>query len=106
MATPAVHHRHRHAARRGLVLGLIAALVVGGAAVVINRTAVNGGSQTSRPDLQRVIDGLVTGWSRITPGVTAYVAGPDGVWSGSAGIAAPGVPMMMTRRCGHTSRAS
>jgi CubicO group peptidase (beta-lactamase class C family) len=40
-----------------------------------------------------VIDGLVTGSGRIAPGVTAYVAGPRGVWAGSAGIATIGAPM-------------
>jgi len=43
--------------------------------------------------VRRVIDGLVTGSGRIAPGVTAYVAGPHGVWVGSAGIATIGTAM-------------
>jgi D-alanyl-D-alanine carboxypeptidase len=96
MATPAAHRHHRHAiSRRGRLvwLGLVAALLAGGLAVLIARTASTGGPQNSRPSLQRVIDGLVTGPGRIAPGVTAYVAGPRGVWVGSAGIAVIGTPM-------------
>jgi D-alanyl-D-alanine carboxypeptidase len=83
----------------GLVwLVLLAVLLVCGVGAPIARSAFTGRSQNSRPDLQRVLDGLVSGWSRITPGVTAYVVGPQGVWSGSAGIAAPGVPMAPNAR--------
>jgi hypothetical protein len=54
----------------------------------------------TRPDLQRIIDRLVTGRDRIAPGVTAYVAGPHGTWTGSAGVAdvATGEPMRPTAR--------
>jgi D-alanyl-D-alanine carboxypeptidase len=41
----------------------------------------------ARPDLQRILDGLVTGSGRVAPGVTAYVAGPHGIWVGAAGLA-------------------
>ena len=41
----------------------------------------------SRPDLQAVLDELVTGPHRIAPGATAYVSGPRGTWLGSAGVA-------------------
>jgi D-alanyl-D-alanine carboxypeptidase len=37
--------------------------------------------------LQHVLDGAVTGPSRLAPGATAYVAGPRGSWSGAAGVA-------------------
>jgi D-alanyl-D-alanine carboxypeptidase len=40
-----------------------------------------------RPELQRVLDGLVTGPARVAPGATAYVSGPRGTWVGSAGTA-------------------
>jgi len=96
MATPAVHHRHRHATcRRGWLvwLGLVAAVLAGALALLIDRTVVGGGLQSSRPDLQRVIDALVARPGRIAPGVTAYVAGPEGVWVGSAGIATIGTAM-------------
>ena len=101
MATPAVHHRHRHAAhQRGRIvwLGLVAILLAGGLAVLIDRTASSGGPQNSRPTLQRVIDGLVTGPGRIAPGVTAYLAGPRGVWVGSAGNATIDTPMRPAAR--------
>ena len=49
--------------------------------------ALGGGTTTSRPDFQRILDGLVSGPSRVAPGATAYVFGPHGTWVGSAGIA-------------------
>lgn len=50
---------------------------------------------SARPDLQRVLDGLVRGPHRVAPGATAYVVGPHGTWSGAAGVAvaATGVRM-------------
>jgi D-alanyl-D-alanine carboxypeptidase len=44
-------------------------------------------SQTSRPKLQRILDGVVAGPSKLAPGVTAYVLGPHGSWLGAAGVA-------------------
>ncbi len=96
MATPAVHHRHWHATyQRGRLvwLGLVAVLLAGGLALLIDRTVSSGGPQNSPPGPQRLIDGLVTGSGRVAPGVTAYVAGPRGVWVGSAGIATIGTSM-------------
>lgn len=96
MATRTAHRRHRHAIdRRGWLvwLGLAVAVLLGGLAVLIAGSASDGNHQSSRPDLQRVIDGLVTGPRRIAPGVTAYVAGPRGVWVGAAGIARIDTPM-------------
>jgi D-alanyl-D-alanine carboxypeptidase len=40
-----------------------------------------------RPELQRILDSLVTGHGRIAPGAAAYVRGPKGTWIGSAGLA-------------------
>jgi D-alanyl-D-alanine carboxypeptidase len=37
--------------------------------------------------LQRLLDEVVRGPDRIAPGVTAYVATPEGSWSGAAGVA-------------------
>jgi len=45
------------------------------------------GGARQRPELQKVLDGLVTGPSKAAPGATAYVAGPHGTWSGAAGLA-------------------
>lgn len=58
--------------------------------------------------LQRVLDEAVSGSGRLSrrlsPGATAYVAGPDGSWSGAAGVANVGkAPSSRTRR---TPRAS
>ena len=87
--------RHRRAGSLRWVAWLVlaVALLAGGLVVLVDRDAFTGRSQTQRPDFQRVLDGLVSGWSRMTPGVTAYVAGPRGVWTGSAGVAAPAVAM-------------
>ena len=41
----------------------------------------------SRPGLQRILDGAVAGPSTLAPGATAYVSGPQGSWSGAAGVA-------------------
>ena len=93
---PSFSHRPvRYPPGRLVSVVLLAVLVVCGLGALLGRSAFTGGShpQSARPDLQRVLDGMVSSWSKITPGVTAYVAGPHGVWTGSAGIAAPGAPM-------------
>jgi D-alanyl-D-alanine carboxypeptidase len=41
----------------------------------------------ARPELQRILDALVTGPDRIAPGATAYVRTPTWTWRGSAGLA-------------------
>src|SRR5690348_16722833 len=43
------------------------------------------GGSAARPDLQRQLEALVAGG--YAPGVTAYVDGPHGSWSGAAGFA-------------------
>ncbi len=40
-----------------------------------------------RPELQRMLDDVVTGRDRLAPGATAFVSGPRGTWVGSAGVA-------------------
>jgi D-alanyl-D-alanine carboxypeptidase len=67
-----------------LVAGLVAAAAIG---VVVDRTVRSRATPAARPELQRILDGLVTGPHRIAPGVTAYVSGPHGTWLGSAGVA-------------------
>lgn len=72
--------RPRLAAALALAAGvLIAAVLIAG----------RGGSSqpAARPDLQRIIDRLVSGRDRVAPGVTAYVSGPQGTWAGAAGLA-------------------
>jgi D-alanyl-D-alanine carboxypeptidase len=73
--------------------GLVVVLVAGGLAALIDRTAFSGGSENPSTLVQQTLDGLVAGPGRVTMGATAYVAGPRGVWTGSAGIAQPGEPM-------------
>lgn len=102
MATPAVHYPHRRSTgrrrwipRRGLIAVVMVSAVaaLAGVAVFARHAPLNRGTETARTGPQRVIDGLVTGPGRIAPGVTAYVAGPHGMWVGAAGLAAIGVPM-------------
>lgn len=83
-----VHWPHRR------VLWLLSVLVAAaGIAVGINLAFFSGGVQPSRPALQQILDRLVR--SGVAPGVTAYVVGPQGSWTGSAGIAdvKTGAPM-------------
>jgi CubicO group peptidase (beta-lactamase class C family) len=62
-------------------------IVAAGIAVASDRKVFSQGAQASRPDLQRILDGLVTGPGRVAPGVTAYVSGPHSTWLGSTGVA-------------------
>jgi D-alanyl-D-alanine carboxypeptidase len=73
---------------------LVAAmLLLAGVVVVIDRIVLRPDAPAPatgfmvRPDLASIIDGLVIGSARTSPGATAYVSGPDGAWSGSAGVA-------------------
>lgn len=80
---PLRHHMHwPHRWVVWLSAGLVAAA---GVAVGIDRAYFAGGAQPSRPALQQILDRLVR--SGAVPGATAYVVGPQGAWSGSAGIA-------------------
>jgi D-alanyl-D-alanine carboxypeptidase len=47
----------------------------------------DGAKPTGRPELQRILDDVVTGRHRLAPGATAFVSGPRGTWLGSAGVA-------------------
>jgi D-alanyl-D-alanine carboxypeptidase len=67
-----------------LLGGLILAAV---AAVAVDRLAFPDEKQSARPELQSILNGLALGPSRIAPGTTAYVSGPQGTWLGSAGVA-------------------
>jgi D-alanyl-D-alanine carboxypeptidase len=65
--------------------------------VVVSVAAVGIGIAVERPtaprpsaaraDLQQILERLVTGPGRVAPGVTAFVSGPHGSWSGAAGVA-------------------
>ena len=78
--------RRLHWPRRG-VLWLLAGLVAAaGIALGVERTLF-AGRETRSEFMQRTLDGLVTGSSRLAPGATAYVSGPHGTWAGSTGVA-------------------
>jgi D-alanyl-D-alanine carboxypeptidase len=70
-----------------VVLLVVGLLVVAAVGVVVDRTVGSQPTPVARPELQQILDGLVTGPGRIAPGVTAYVSGPHGGWLGSAGVA-------------------
>jgi CubicO group peptidase (beta-lactamase class C family) len=84
---------------RRLVVALVAAAAIVVAAVgimvAIDRAFFSQRAQvcasparrTSRPAMQRILEGVVGGPSELAPGATAYVSGPDGNWLGAAGVA-------------------
>jgi D-alanyl-D-alanine carboxypeptidase len=74
--------------RRVRPLSLIAALAVAAVAAVavVVPTLRPTATEATRPELQGILDALVTGRDRIAPGVSAYVSGPHGTWVGSAGL--------------------
>jgi D-alanyl-D-alanine carboxypeptidase len=72
---------------RRLVLSLVALVIVAALAALVWRETSSRRAARPRPELQRILDGIVQGKDRIAPGAAAYVAGPGGVWRGSAGLA-------------------
>jgi D-alanyl-D-alanine carboxypeptidase len=59
-----------------------------GLAVLAIAAGCGGGATTApRPDLQKTLNALVTGKTRVAPGAVAYVSGPKGTWIGTAGWA-------------------
>jgi D-alanyl-D-alanine carboxypeptidase len=83
-AQPLHHVRWPHRRLLLLVAGLVAAA---GIAVGVDWLFFSGSREASRPDLQRSLDGLVSGAQRAAPGASAYVVSLDGSWAGAAGIA-------------------
>jgi D-alanyl-D-alanine carboxypeptidase len=78
---------HAVAGRRGLVVwAVVASVVAVGIGIAVERAAAPRPS-ASRPVLQQILERLVTGPGRVAPGVTAFVSGPQGIWSGAAGVA-------------------
>jgi D-alanyl-D-alanine carboxypeptidase len=55
--------------------------------MVLLLAGCGGSAQSERPGFQRTLEALVTGPQRLAPGATAFVSGPHGTWSGSAGWA-------------------
>ena len=78
--------RARPAPSRRLLL-VIAALFLGVAILGAPSGAAEGRAVVANPEFQRILNGLVSGRGRIAPGVTAYVSGPHGTWTGAAGVA-------------------
>lgn len=88
---------HRWARRLAVALGTAAAIAVAvvGIMVAIDRAFFSDQAQvcppratrTSHPALQRILDGVVGGPSKLAPGATAYASGPHGSWLGAAGVA-------------------
>jgi D-alanyl-D-alanine carboxypeptidase len=76
-------------------VGLAAVLADG-----VDRAFFSDEPQAARPELQRILDGLVSGPATLAPGATAYVSGPNGTWSDGAGVAAtnPVEPMPVDAR--------
>jgi D-alanyl-D-alanine carboxypeptidase len=64
---------------------MLVAAALGSLAIAL--AACGGSAQQARPDLQHTLDALVIGPHRVAPGATAFVQGPNGTWSGSAGWA-------------------
>jgi D-alanyl-D-alanine carboxypeptidase len=83
----AVWEEVRRRPRRLLLFASLGLALAAAIAFGADRVFLRDGSQVSRPDLQRVVDGVVSGPTAIAPGATAYVSGPGGRWLGAAGIA-------------------
>jgi D-alanyl-D-alanine carboxypeptidase len=84
--------------RLRLRTALAVLVVLGAAAAALGVVAVLRAPDgpDGRPELQRVLDRLVTGDTRVAPGATAFVSGPHGTWAGTAGVAdinRPSVPI-------------
>jgi D-alanyl-D-alanine carboxypeptidase len=71
--------------------------VLAAVAIILLLAGCGGSAQSGHPGLQRTLDSLVTGPERLAPGVTAFVSGPHGTWSGSAGWADVTKQVRMTR---------
>ena len=101
MSTEAQPLPHRVRWPRQRLFGVLLAVAVTAAiAFGVDRAFLSDESQAARPELQRILDGLVSGPAKLAPGATAYVSGPNGMWSGAAGVAATstGRPMPVDAR--------
>ena len=77
MSTDAQPVAHRVRWPHGRLLWVL--LAVGLAAVLadgVDRAFFSDEPQAARPELQRILDGLVSGPATLAPGATAYVSGP------------------------------
>ena len=91
------HWRHRWVLRLVVALVAAAGILVAAAGIMVavdraffseeTQVCVPQTTQTSRPKLQRILDGVVGGPSKLAPGATAYVSWPHGSWLGAAGVA-------------------
>jgi D-alanyl-D-alanine carboxypeptidase len=76
----------RRAGRLRVLLPVAVAVMLSVAVVAGWWLRSDGAEQTGRPDLQRILDDVVTGRERLAPDATAFVSGPRGTWLGSAGV--------------------
>ena len=74
-----------HVWHRWFLWALVGMAAAAGIAVVVDRAFFRGASEPARPALQQTLDRLVQ--AGVAPGVTAFVVGPRGTWSGSSGTA-------------------
>jgi D-alanyl-D-alanine carboxypeptidase len=65
---------------------VVTAVAVAAVGVAVALRGADDGPEP-RPELQQLVDRLVTGPGRVAPGATAFVAGPRGTWEGAAGVA-------------------
>jgi D-alanyl-D-alanine carboxypeptidase len=81
--------------RRWLLWCAVSLVVALGAVLAVDRLFFAQGTHTcdavagppsSRPGLQRQLDAAVSGERPLAPGATAAVAGPNGRWTGAAGV--------------------
>jgi CubicO group peptidase (beta-lactamase class C family) len=102
MSVPSIQRAWLSSFRRRRLVWLVAGMLVlvAGVGVLVDQVVIPQVVPTRQSAFQRVLDGLVSGPGRIAPGVTAYLAGPQGVLTGSAGIAnaTTGAPMTTDAR--------
>src|SRR5689334_23569749 len=72
---------------RHRVAWLATAVLAAAVLALVGRGLVGSQDPAPRPELQRVLDRLVTPPAGIVPGAVAFVSGPRGTWLGSAGVA-------------------
>jgi D-alanyl-D-alanine carboxypeptidase len=71
--------------RRWPIVAAVALLAVFAALAVV--LAATRSQQPGGAERQDILNDLVAGSDRVAPGAAAYVIGPDGTWSGAAGVA-------------------
>lgn len=86
MSAFAVHTSRPSRSKRRFLVLVAGLLLVAGLVLIARNLFFSTDRASARPELQRILDGVVTGRGQVAPGVTAYVSGPRGSWAGSAGV--------------------